>query len=384
MRRLVIAGVTGSIGAQAVDVLADIGDLEVVAVGAGSNLMGAVEASRACGASVCSVEAGQAAHTHDDDIRVIHGPGSMVSIIEELKPDVVLNAVVGFAGVAVSRAAIAVGADLALANKESLVAGGEVLTRAAATAGVNIIPVDSEHAALAQLLVGEDAAEVESLTLTASGGPFRGRSRTELMGVTVAEALNHPTWEMGGKITIDSATLMNKGLEVIEAQRLFGVDYDQIKVVVHPQSIVHGLVSFRDGVQTGHLGMPDMRSPIAWALAGESRQSLDLDRLDLATVGVLSFEAPDLEAFPALNLAYEAGRAGGGAPAVLNAANEIAVAAFLEGQIPFLAISDVVAHSLNQNIGLPLNSWDDVIAADLAGRVAAQNYVASLASEGTL
>lgn len=377
MRRLVIAGVTGSIGQQALDSLASIGDLEVIAVGAGSKVEEALAAAQRCGSQICTVETEPSDRPDQAGVDLRVGTGSMAAAIRELQPDVVLNAVVGFAGVDVTRAAIEVGAELALANKESLVAGGSVVTQAAAAAGIRIIPVDSEHAALAQLLEGEAAEEVESITLTASGGPFRGKTSESLAGVSVEDALRHPTWAMGGKITIDSATLMNKGLEVIEAERLFGFTYDQISVVVHPQSIVHALVSFRDGIQTGHLGIPDMRSPIAWALAGGSRQPMDLQRLDLASVGSLDFEAPDLSTFRSLRLAYDAGRAGGGSPAVLNAANEVAVESFLAGRIQFVDIADVVEGALNECGALRLAGWDDVTAADEIGRSTAERLVAS-------
>ena len=379
MRKLVIAGVTGSIGQQALDVISAIPDLDVIAVGAGSDLEGALKAASSCQAGVCCVEAQSGEISSDVDLRT--GNGSIAAAIRELRPDIVLNAVVGFAGVGVTRAAIEVGADLALANKESLVAGGSVVTDAAATAGTQILPVDSEHAALAQLLDGESSSEVEAITLTASGGPFRGLSSAELGDVTVTEALNHPTWDMGGKISIDSATLMNKGLEVIEAERLFGLDFDQINVVVHPQSIVHALVSFRDGVQTGHLGLPDMRSPIAWALASRVRPPLNLARLNLAEVGSLTFESVDSEAFPSLDLAYTAGRLGGGAPAVLNAANEVAVEAFLAGQLRFDRISDVVRESVDRFAPTQFRDWDDVIAADKFGRTTAAERIARIRDE---
>jgi 1-deoxy-D-xylulose-5-phosphate reductoisomerase len=378
MRRVVIAGVTGSIGQQAVEVLSQIDDIQVVAVGARSDAEGALAAAKTVGAEVCTVEAEVGQIPDADGIDLRAGDGAIVSAIAELEPDLVLNAVVGFAGVAVTRAAIDAGADLALANKESLVAGGQLVTGAISAAGLELIPVDSEHAALAQLLDGAARSEVESVTLTASGGPFRGLASQQLQDVGVADALRHPTWDMGGKITIDSATLMNKGLEVIEAERLFGLSYDEINVVVHPESIVHGLVSFQDGIQTAHLGIPDMRAPIAWALAGRTRPALRLERLDLAKVGQLNFEAPDLEAFACLALAYRAGREGGAGPAVLNAANEVAVDHFLNGRIRFDQIASVVETALDDCSGLPLNDWDDLAAADTAGRAAAEDATVRL------
>ena len=360
------------------EVLSRIDDIQVVAVGARSDADGALAAAKTVGAAVCTVEIEGGPTTGPVGIDLRAGDGAIVSVIAELEPDLVLNAVVGFAGVAVTRAAIDAGADLALANKESLVAGGHLVTDAVSAAELELIPVDSEHAALAQLLDGAARSEVESVTLTASGGPFRGFSSSQLQDVKVADALRHPTWDMGGKITIDSATLMNKGLEVIEAERLFGLSYDEINVVVHPESIVHGLVSFQDGIQTAHLGIPDMRAPIAWALAGRTRPALRIERLDLAKVGQLNFEAPDLEAFACLALAYRAGREGGAAPAVLNAANEVAVDRFLNGRIRFDQIASVVETALHDCSGLPLNDWDDLAAADTAGRAAAEDATAGL------
>ncbi len=383
MRKLIIAGVTGSIGRQAIDVLTRVGDLEVVAVGAGSDAAGASELAQLVGCERVYVEREVSGFSVPDGVTLEAGPGSLAAAIVQFKPDLVLNAVVGFAGLGITRATIESGADLALANKESLVAGGEFVTSAIASAGVDLIPVDSEHAALAQLLADSDPGELESVTLTASGGPFRGRSASELEDVSVAEALEHPTWSMGGKISIDSATLMNKGLEVIEAQRLFGLSYEQIRVVVHPQSIVHALVSFRDGVQTAHLGLPDMRGPIAWALSGRKRPELDVPRLDLASVGQLDFEEPDLEAFPCLELAFKAGRAGGTQPAVLNAANEVAVEAFLNGEIGFGSIATVVAGALAASESGPLNSWSDIDEADSQGRALATVEIMNLNGAST-
>ena len=246
-----------------------------------------------------------------------------------------LNSIVGSAGLGPTVVALSEGIDLALANKESLVVGGELVMALAEATGARILPVDSEHAALAQLIDGERGAgpgTVERLTITASGGPFRGYTRERLRDVTAQQALAHPTWSMGAKITIDSATLMNKGLEVIEAHHLFGIGYERIDVLVHPQSIVHGLVTLCDGAVLAHLGCPDMRVPIAYALHHPERTELAVERLDLAAVGSLTFEEPDLDAFPALGLAREAALAGGTAPCVLNAANEIAVHAFLRGR----------------------------------------------------
>src|SRR5205823_1314456 len=253
----------------------------------------------------------------------------LVRLVVESDADMVLNALVGAAGLGPTVAALGEGVDLALANKESLVVGGELVTQLAEATGANIIPVDSEHSALAQLIAGEAAGTVERLVLTASGGPFRGRSRTELEDVTVEQALAHPTWDMGGKITIDSATLMNKGLELIEAHHLFGTPYEQIDVVVHPQSIIHSLVQLCDGATLAHLGYPDMRVPISFALGYPDRADVPVKPLDLVELGALTFQAVDEDTFSCLRLARAAASAGGTAPCTMNAANEVAVHAFL-------------------------------------------------------
>ena len=293
--------------------------------------------------------------------------------------DVVVNGVVGFAGLGVTLAALGAGRRLALANKESLIAAGPVVQRVRSTPGAELIPVDSEHGAIHQCLRANDVAErVARLVVTASGGPFRGRSRAELAGVTIDDALAHPTWSMGPKITIDSSTLMNKGLEVIEAHELFGVAYDDIDVVVHPQSVVHSMVEYTDGSTIAQLSMPDMRLPIGYALAYPDRSTAPFGRIDWATLGSLDFEAPDRDAFPCLGLAYEAGRAGETVPAWLNAANEIAVEAFLEGRIGWLAISDVLKATLNRHDGTKATSADVVMEADRQARTVAREIVTAL------
>jgi 1-deoxy-D-xylulose-5-phosphate reductoisomerase len=271
------------------------------------------------------------------------------------------------------------GIDLALANKESLVVGGELVTALAEATGARIVPVDSEHTALHQLLAGQPVGTIERLTITASGGPFRGRGPAELQDVTVKEALAHPTWAMGGKITIDSATLMNKGLEVMEAHHLFGTPYERIDVVVHPQSLVHGLVTLADGGMLAHLGPPDMRIAISYALHGGESVELPVAPLDLAAVGALTFEAVDLEAFPCLRLALDAARAGGTAPCVLNAANEIAVHAFLAGRLRFVEIDAVIERVLLALSSEPVRDFDTLYEADRRARELAEGEVAALA-----
>jgi 1-deoxy-D-xylulose-5-phosphate reductoisomerase len=299
---------------------------------------------------------------------VLSGPRALVELIDAAGATVVLNAVVGAAGLEASLDTLERGLDLALANKESLVAGGELVLAAARRGGGAILPVDSEHSALQQCLGELPREQLSSLVITASGGPFRGRTRAELADITVAQALAHPTWAMGAKITVDSATLMNKGLEVIEAHMLFGLPYDQIEVVVHPQSIVHGMARLRDGALIAHLGHPDMRVPISFALTYPERAAVDARPLEWTEAFSLDFEPPDLETFGCLRLAIAAGKAGGTAPAVLNAANEVAVAAFLTGEIGFLEIEALVDDALQHVPVQPLDDLAAVLAADGAAR----------------
>ena len=290
-----------------------------------------------------------------------------------------LNALVGSAGLGPTVEASGVGIDLALANKESLVVGGELVVALAQATGAQIVPVDSEHTALHQLISGQPPGAVERITITASGGPFRGRSRAELQEVTVEQALAHPTWAMGGKITIDSATLMNKGLELMEAHHLFGTPYERMDVVVHPQSLIHGLIQLADGAMLAHLGPPDMRVAISYALhAGESVE-LPVVPLQLATLGALTFEPVDLDAFPCLRLALEAARAGGTAPCVLNAANEVAVHAFLDGRLRFLDIAEVIERTLTQLGSEPVRAFESLYEADRRARDHAGQMVSTLA-----
>ena len=287
------------------------------------------------------------------DGEVLTGPEGLMSLVIESEADLVLNALVGSVGLGPTVATLGEGIDLALANKESLVVGGELVIQLAEATGAQIIPVDSEHSALHQLIAAERPGTIDKLVLTASGGPFRGRSRADLEGVSVEEALQHPTWVMGGKITIDSATLMNKGLELIEAHHLFGTPYERIDVVVHPQSVVHSYVLLCDGAALAHLGHPDMRVPISYALHYPERVDVPVRPLDLAEIGALTFEPVDNEAFPCLRLAREAAAAGGTAPCVLNAANEVAVHAFLNGRLDFLGIPAVIETALERLPGRP-------------------------------
>jgi 1-deoxy-D-xylulose-5-phosphate reductoisomerase len=305
---------------------------------------------------------------------VLAGPEGLVRLVADAGADLVLNAIVGSAGLGPTIVALTEGIDVALANKESLVVGGELVMALCEATGAQLIPVDSEHSALHQLIACERPGTVERLTLTASGGPFRGRARAQLADVTVDAALRHPTWAMGGKITIDSATLMNKGLEVIEAHWLFGTPYDRIDVVVHPQSIVHALVALCDGATLAHLGHPDMRVPIAYALHHPERVDVPVPTLDLAELGALTFEPPDLDAFPCLRLARDAAVAGGTATCVLNAANEVAVHAFLAGRLDFMGIPAVIEATLERLPAARVHSFETLYEADgEARRTAAES-----------
>jgi 1-deoxy-D-xylulose-5-phosphate reductoisomerase len=314
------------------------------------------------------------------DGEVLVGAEGLVRLVLESQPDLVLNALVGSAGLGPTVATLGEGIDLALANKESLVVGGELVMQLAEATGAQILPVDSEHSALHQLLAGEHPAAIDRLVLTASGGPFRGRTRAELEQVTVEEALAHPTWAMGGKISIDSATLMNKGLEVIEAHHLFGTPYERIDVVVHPQSIIHALINLSDGATLAHLGYPDMRVPIAFALHHPERMDLPVKPLDLAELGALTFEHVDHAAFPCLGLARAAAIAGGTAPCVLNAANEVAVHAFLSGRLTFLGIPAVIEGTLEQVDPAPIRAFETLYEADRHAREVAADLVGAFAA----
>jgi 1-deoxy-D-xylulose-5-phosphate reductoisomerase len=370
---VVILGSTGSIGVQALDVVsrADAGELEVVALSAGTAWEPLLEQARSHGIRRIALSDPDAAARASEawtDGEVLSGPDGLVRLVTETECDLVLNAIVGSAGLVPTVATLGEGIDLALANKESLVVGGELVMQLAEATGAAIIPVDSEHSALHQLLAGERAGTVDKLILTASGGPFRGRTAADLGEVTVEQALAHPTWAMGGKITIDSATLMNKGLELIEAHHLFGTPYEQIDVVVHPQSIIHSLIQLCDGATLAHLGYPDMRVPISYALHYPDRVDVPLRALDLVEVGALTFEAVDGETFACLRLAREAALAGGTAPCTLNAANEVAVHAFLQGKLRFLDIAAVIEETLEALPAKQVHSFGSLGDADADAR----------------
>jgi 1-deoxy-D-xylulose-5-phosphate reductoisomerase len=377
VRRILIVGSTGSIGTQALDVIEQSPDLEVVGLAAASSWEQLLEQAKQHGVrrvALADPDAAARASEHAQGVEVLAGAEGLVELITDTDCDLVLNALVGSAGLGPTVASLGEGIDLALANKESLVVGGELVTTLAEATGAQLLPVDSEHSALFQLLAGERPGTVDRLVLTASGGPFRGR--TDLDSVTREQALAHPTWDMGGKITIDSATLMNKGLELIEAHHLFGVPYDRIDVVVHPQSIVHAMVHLNDGASLAHLGYPDMRVPISYALNYPERADVPVRALDLVELGSLSFEAPDLDAFPCLRLAREAAEAGGTAPCVLNAANEVAVHAFLAGDLSFTGIPRVIESTLAELPAQPVRHFSDLYAADAQAREVARGVAA--------
>jgi 1-deoxy-D-xylulose-5-phosphate reductoisomerase len=375
----VILGSTGSIGVQALDVVSRSGgELELVALSAGSDWQALVAQAQQFGVTRIALAdphaAAQAAEAWTDG-QVLSGPDGIVNLILESSPEIVLNAILGAAGLLATVATLGEGIDLALANKESLVVGGELVNHLAEATGAQIIPVDSEHSALHQLIAGEKAGAVEKLVITASGGPFRGQTTAQLQDVTVEQALKHPTWSMGGKITIDSATLMNKGLEVIEAHHLFGTPYDQIDVVVHPQSIIHSMIQLCDGATLAHLGYPDMRVPIAYALNYPDRVEVPLQALDFPLLGSLTFEAPDDVTFRAPSVAFAAGRAGGTAPCTMNAANEIAVHAFMNGQLRFLDIIAVTERTLERLPATGVHSFEALMDADREARRVASELV---------
>jgi 1-deoxy-D-xylulose-5-phosphate reductoisomerase len=377
-RRLLILGSTGSIGTQALDIVDRADDLELVGLSAERSWEPLVAQARAHGVTriaLADADAGARAAEAWTDGEVLVGAEGLVRLVLESQPDLVLNALVGSAGLGPTVATLGEGIDLALANKESLVVGGELVMQLAEATGARILPVDSEHSALHQLLRAERPGTVVGLILTASGGPFRGRKAQELESVTVEQALAHPTWSMGGKITIDSATLMNKGLELIEAHHLFGTPYADIDVIVHPQSIVHSLIQLCDGATLAHLGYPDMRVPISYGLHYPERVDVPVRPLDLAELAALTFEPVDTETFACLRLARQAGLAGGTAPCTLNAANEIAVHAFLGGRLRFLQIAEVIEETLTRLPEQQVHSFDSLAQADAQARRLASELV---------
>jgi 1-deoxy-D-xylulose-5-phosphate reductoisomerase len=381
MKRLGILGSTGSIGVSTLEIVAAHPDqYRIVSLSAGNNLQRLKEQIRRFQPQLVSVLCPEAAarlqaELGDEGPRVYSGVEGLIACASHEQIDMVVTAVVGAAGLVPTMAAIEAGKDIALANKETLVTAGPLVMAAVARKGVQLYPVDSEHSAIFQSLEGHQKGDVRRLILTASGGPFRDRPAADLERVKLADALAHPNWNMGRKITIDSATMMNKGLEVIEARWLFDLPAEQIAVHIHPQSIVHSMVEYVDGAVMAQLGIPDMKTPIAYALSYPDRLPLDLPPLDLCALQTLSFAEPDLDKFPCLALAYRALATGGTAPAVLNAANEVAVDAFLQEQIAFLDIAVIINGVLDRHVPAALDHIDDALRADLWGRQEARRMI---------
>lgn len=379
MKKVLVLGSTGSIGKQALEVISETPGLTVAGLAAGTSHKQLVEQARTFGVNDVAILDESSGSIIIDELpgaSVLSGPGCIRGLIESVDCDIVLNAVVGAAGLEATMATLDRGIDLALANKESLVVAGDLIMDTARQKGIRILPVDSEHSAIFQCIRGQDEG-LEHIFLTASGGPFFGRSRDQLEKVTRDDALNHPRWKMGSKISIDSATLMNKGLEVIEAHHLFAVGYNEIDVLVHPQSVVHSLARFRDGSVLAQMGLPSMKLPIAYALNYPDRLPVVMPQLDLIEQGELTFFKPDLDAFPCLELAIEAGRKGGGAPIAVNAANEIAVAAFLGGRIRFLDIPVVIEKTLaamDGELSSAISGLEDIALIDSAARLQAETF----------
>lgn len=381
MKKIAILGSTGSIGTQTLDIVRAQKDIKVTALAAGRNISLLEQQIREFSPKlVCVWEEEKAKElavmVQDLSVRIVSGMAGLIEAATEVSAEIVVTAIVGMIGIRPTIAAMEAGKDIALANKETLVTAGHIIMPLAKEKGVRILPVDSEHSAIFQSLNGEDNKSVHKILLTASGGPFRGKTRKELEHVTLEDALKHPNWSMGRKITIDSSTLVNKGLEVMEAHWLFGVSMDQVQVVVQPKSVIHSMVEFEDGAVIAQLGTPDMKLPIQYALYYPERRFLAGDRLDFWSIGQITFEKPDMENFPALSLAYEAGRTGGTMPTVFNAANERAVAKFLNKEISYLTITDMIegamrGHTVKEN---------PTVSEILEAEAAAYDYIESLES----
>ncbi|MEI7027296.1 1-deoxy-D-xylulose-5-phosphate reductoisomerase [Paenibacillus sp. y28] len=379
MKRISILGSTGSIGTQTLDVLSRCPEQYTVeALSAGTNISLLLEQIRQFRPKLVSVATKELAEKvkaeAPDSVKVLYGQEGLLAVAAGNEAELVVTALVGSQGLKPTLAAIEAGKHIGLANKETLVSAGHLVSEQAKKFGVSLLPIDSEHSAIFQCLNGENRAELSKIILTASGGSFRDRSREELACVTVEQALQHPNWAMGAKITIDSATMANKGLEVIEAHWLFDVSYDQIEVLIHPQSIVHSMVEFVDGSVMAQLGTPDMRVPIQYALTYPRRASFEAEKLNLARIGTLQFREMDEMRYPCIRMAYESGRLGGTAPAVFNAANEVAVARFLKGEIAFLEIEDVIAAVLERHEVLSNPDLHTILEADQWARAAAQSW----------
>ena len=369
MKRIAILGSTGSIGTQTLDVVRANGDIQVMGLAAGRNIMKLEEQIREFHPVLAAVWDEQAAkdlevRIRDTDTRVVSGMDGLLELSAMEGPEILVTAIVGMLGIRPTMEAIRAGKDIALANKETLVTAGHLIMAMAKEYGVRILPVDSEHSAVFQALNGESRKEIHKLLITASGGPFRGKKRKDLERVTVADTLKHPNWVMGQKITVDSATLVNKGLEVMEARWLFDVDLDHIQVVLQPQSVIHSMVEFKDGAVMAQLGTPDMRLPIQYALYYPERRYLEGERLDFAVLKEITFEEPDMETFLGLPMAISAAKEGGSMPTVFNAANELAVKKFLHQEINFLDIYDIIGQSMERHKKTAHPNLEEILAAE--------------------
>jgi len=369
MKKIAVLGSTGSIGTQTLEVVRTNKDIEVTALAAGSNItLLEAQIREFCPkmAAVWEEKKAEELRTRirDLDVKVVSGMEGLLEIATEPSAEILVTAIVGMIGIRPTIAAMEAGKDIALANKETLVTAGHIIMPLAKKRNVRILPVDSEHSAIFQSLNGERENKIHKILLTASGGPFRGRTREQMKDIQVEDALKHPNWTMGRKITIDSSTMVNKGLEVMEARWLFGVSMDQVQVVVQPQSVIHSMVEFEDGAVIAQLGTPDMKLPIQYALYYPQRRFLPGERLDFAKLGQITFEAPDFENFHGLSLAYEAGNTGGTLPTVFNAANERAVQKFLDREIGYLTITDMIRESMEHHTVVPNPSVDDILAAE--------------------
>jgi 1-deoxy-D-xylulose-5-phosphate reductoisomerase len=369
MKKIAILGSTGSIGTQTLDVVRANGDIEVLGISAGRNVKMLEEQAREFHPQLIAVWDENAAkdlavRLSDMDVKIVSGMEGLLELARMPQTDILVTAVVGMIGIRPTMEGIKAGKDIALANKETLVTAGHLIIPMAKEHGVQILPVDSEHSAIFQALHGEKRAQVEKLLITASGGPFRGRKREELEYVTLADTLKHPNWVMGQKITVDSATLVNKGLEVMEARWLFDVDLDHIQVVVQPKSIIHSMVEFKDGAVMAQLGTPDMRLPIQYALYYPERRYLDGERLDFHKLKEIAFEDPDMDTFLGLPMAMDAARKGGSMPTAFNAANELAVKKFLQEKIGFLDIYDIIAQSMERHTVIRNPELEEILAVE--------------------
>lgn len=369
MKKIAVLGSTGSIGTQTLEVVTTNKDIEVTALAAGSNIELLEQQIRKFKPAVAAVWDEEKAeklkkNVRDINVRILSGMEGILEAATEKEAEIVVTAMVGMIGIRPTIAAMKEGKDIALANKETLVTAGHIIMPLAKEKNVRILPVDSEHSAIFQCLNGEQGNQIHKILLTASGGPFRGRTREEMKDIQVEDALKHPNWTMGRKITIDSSTMVNKGLEVMEARWLFGVSMDQVQVVVQPQSVIHSMVQFQDGAVMAQLGTPDMKLPIQYALYYPERRFLPGERLDFAKLGQITFEEPDFEQFCGLSLAYQAGRKGGTLPTVFNAANEMAVKKFLDREISYLAITDIIAAAMDQHKVLEQPTVEEILAAE--------------------